>query len=236
MQGQRSLVNAGERLSASTLRLSSGLRINSAADDAAGLAIAAQLNSSSRIYTQAIRNLNDGLNVLNIAEGAVSELEGIVIRQKEIAEEAANGVYSARQRRALDAEAVALTNEYNRIVSSTSVNGYSLLGATGSTQISIQAGFGEGESLSIAFGDPLMDSIGDGTFGSRITFALASAGRLDIGDLNNDGSQDLIVLTPTQPKVLLGNGDGTFDAPIPHFSHCSAERAMQSCSDCGKMG
>jgi len=92
LRARRSLADASDSLSASTTRLASGLRINSAADDAAGLAIATSLNASSRIYTQGIRNINDGISVLNVAEGALSELGNITTRQKELAEQAANGV------------------------------------------------------------------------------------------------------------------------------------------------
>lgn len=94
MRAQRSLASASEMLNASSTRLASGLRINSAADDAAGLAIASQLNTSSRVYTQGMRNINDGMSVLNVAEGALSQLGQVTIRQKELAEQAANGVYS----------------------------------------------------------------------------------------------------------------------------------------------
>jgi len=203
-------------VSASSTRLASGLRINSAADDAAGLAIASQLNTSTRVYTQGLRNINDGMSVLNVAEGALSQLANLTIRQKELAEQAANGVYSTKQREALNKEANALVNEYNRIIASTKMNGVSLLDGTLSSGMRIQAGFGIDESVSVSVGNALMGVTGDGTFAAQITFALAGAGRMMNGDMNGDGKEDLVVLSSNQPQVLIGNGDGTFKAPVSY--------------------
>lgn len=216
LRAQRSLTDASDKLSASTTRLASGFRINSAADDAAGLAIATQLNSSSRVYNQGMRNINDGMSVLNIAEGALLELSSITTRQKELAEQAANGVYSNKQRDALDKESLALTNEYNRIVASTKMNGVSLLDGTLLSGMRIQAGFGTNESISVSVGRALMGVVGDGTFAAQTTSPLTGAGRMFNGDLNNDGREDLVVLSANQPQVLLGNGDGTFKTAVSY--------------------
>lgn len=108
-------------------RLASGQRINRASDDAAGLSIAAGLNADARVFTQSIRNIGDAASMLNIAEGALSTLTDIVTKQIALSEQAANGVYSGRQRLALEREANALRKEYNRIVESTEFNGRKLL-------------------------------------------------------------------------------------------------------------
>src|SRR5690606_625715 len=94
LRARRRLTVASEALSTVFERLSSGLRINSAADDAAGLAIAESLRASRRIYDQGVRNLNDGISLLNIADGALTELSTIVARLKELASQAANGSYT----------------------------------------------------------------------------------------------------------------------------------------------
>lgn len=216
MRAQRSLATANDMLNASSTRLASGFRINSAADDAAGLAIASQLSTSSRIYTQGIRNLNDGMSVLNVAEGALSQLAHITIRQKELAEQAANGVYSSKQREALDKEANALVDEYNRIIASTKVNGVSLLNGDLISGMRIQAGFGVNESISVSVGSNLSGVLGDGTFEAQQTISLTGAARMMNGDLNGDGKEDLVVLSSNQPRVLIGNGDGTFRAPVSY--------------------
>ncbi len=112
---QRELAKGTSALNNSFTRLSSGLRINRASDDRAGLSIASSLNSDRRVYLQGIRNLNDGVSALSIADGGLQELSGILVRMKELAEQAANGVYGTSQRAALNLEAQALKSEYNRI-------------------------------------------------------------------------------------------------------------------------
>ena len=104
---QRRLANASEKLGSVFERLSSGLRINRASDDAAGLAVSSSLNAYQRIYTQGVRNLNDGVSALSIADGAIGQLSNIVTRQNELAEQAANGIYTTVPRSALDREAQA---------------------------------------------------------------------------------------------------------------------------------
>ena len=98
LQAQRRLGEATSSLSKISERLSSGQRINRVSDDAAGLAIADDLNAKSRIFTQAIRNGNDGISLLNIADSAIENLSGVVSRIRELAEQSANGTYSNKQR------------------------------------------------------------------------------------------------------------------------------------------
>ena len=105
---QNELNKATSALTKSYQRLSSGLRINEASDDAAGLAIAENLNTRKRVYSQGVRNLSDGVSILSIADGASTGLNNIVIRVRELAAQAANGTYNSQQRKAMDAEAQAL--------------------------------------------------------------------------------------------------------------------------------
>lgn len=149
---QRRLAGSTNSLSKTFERLSSGLRINRASDDAAGLSIASALNADARVLTQGIRNLNDGISLLSIASGGLQELSAITTRQSELAEQAANGLYSTKQRLALDAEARALTAEYNRIVATTDFNNISLLNRDSSVLMQFQAGYGQSGSLSIGLG------------------------------------------------------------------------------------
>jgi len=110
LTAQRRLGEADSALSKTFERLSSGQRINRASDDAAGLAIADDLKAKGRIYTQGIRNGNDGISLLNIADSAIDALTGVVTRIRELSEQSANGTYSNQQRAALDAEAQALSS------------------------------------------------------------------------------------------------------------------------------
>lgn len=108
-------------------KLASGLRINHASDDAAGLAIAETLRADIRIASQSIRNVNDGLSMLNIADGALEQLTSILTRGAELADQAANGVYSTQQRQPLHDEAIALVSELDRIANTTQFNDLKLL-------------------------------------------------------------------------------------------------------------
>src|SRR6185312_5612341 len=163
-------------LSQSYERLSSGLRINQASDDAAGLSIASQLNAKSRVYTQAVRNVNDAISATTIAEGALNALKQISERQLELSEEAANGTYSNKQRGALNTEANALVDEYNRIVSSTTFNGMNLFDPSLGTVI-IQAGYGQTTgTLQLGLSNQLQRAVGDGTFTNANTLYANTSG------------------------------------------------------------
>jgi flagellin-like hook-associated protein FlgL len=128
---QRRLGENSKALEQCYTRLSSGMRINRASDDAAGLAVSESLNVDAKVFTQGIRNLNDGISLTNIAEGALHELSTITIRQRELATQAANGTLSLVQRQALNQEANALVSEFNR----------GELGAVGSTQSRLNVAF-----------------------------------------------------------------------------------------------
>lgn len=214
LRAQRQLGQAGDRLGSTFERLSSGQRINRASDDAAGLAISETLNVNSKVYAQAVRNINDGLSLLNIAEGAVRELSSIVVRQKELAEQAANGVLSYSQRLSLDKEANELVAEYNRIVQTTTFNGRSMLTSSDSA-VRIQVGYGEDAMLNIDFAPQVATVVGDGTFGERTDSATStSPSSLAFGDFNGDGVVDMATgdWNTTSVSVMLGNGNGTFKA------------------------
>lgn len=142
---QKNLFETGSRLEESFTRLSSGLRINRAKDDAAGLAIAESLKADSRIATVAIRNANDGVSIVAITDGAISQITNVMSRLAELAEQSANGVFSTGQRSALQLEFTALMSEVERIALTTEFNGLKLL--SGGSQVTFQVGF-DGTSLS----------------------------------------------------------------------------------------
>lgn len=127
LKAQRQLsMNTGQ-LSTVYSRLSSGQRINTASDDAAGLAIADSLKTGARLFNIASRNINDGISLLNITAGTLSNQKSILLRLKELAEQSANGVYSEQQRSALNNEYQALVQEFGRLGESASFNGQKLL-------------------------------------------------------------------------------------------------------------
>lgn len=150
LTAQRNLDSASNKLNTSYQRLSSGLRINRASDDAAGLAIAENLKAGSSTATVAIRNANDGISVITIADQAVSQIGNVLNRMAELAEQSSNGVVDNTQRSALQNEFSALQSEIERIAVTTKFNGLPLL--NGQQDITFQVGF-DGQSTSqLAYG------------------------------------------------------------------------------------
>ena len=141
INAQRNLSNVTERLGSNFRRLSTGLRISSAADDAAGLAISERLRSQIRSLDQAKRNANDGISLVQTAEGALNEVSSILTRLRELAIQSSNGSVSGQDKETLDEEFQSLVNEVNRIGRSTEFNGIKLLDGS-SSSVSFQVGFG----------------------------------------------------------------------------------------------
>jgi flagellin len=145
VRSQRLLGRSSESLTRTYERLSSGRRINRSSDDAAGLAIADSLRVNARLATVAIRNANDGISSIAVADGALASISGVLGRLAELSQQAANGTYSSVQRSALEAEFANLGSEIERIAVTTTFNGISLL--SGTQQITFQIGF-DGASTS----------------------------------------------------------------------------------------
>ena len=147
LQAQRRLADATGKLSDTFERLSSGQRINKASDDAAGLAIADSLKADQRVASVAIRNANDGISVVAIADGALAQISSVLTRLGELSEQSANGVFSTQQRSALQNEFNALGSEVERIATTTTFNGVALL--SGGSTITLQVGFNSGSTSQI---------------------------------------------------------------------------------------
>ena len=123
----RNLGTAYNNLATSTQRLSSGLRINSAADDAAGLAVRELMRADITALNQGVRNANDAISLIQTADGALSVIDEKLIRMKELAEQAATGTYTSTQRLIIDSEYQAMASEITRIANATDFNGIYLL-------------------------------------------------------------------------------------------------------------
>ena len=208
LRAQRTLGQTGSALSKTFERLSTGQRINRAADDAAGLSVVSKLRTDHRVYAQGIRNLNDGLSALNIADDALENLSSIVMRLQELAEQSANGVYGKRQRESIDAEAQALSDEYFRISKSVKFNGLNLFDGS-LEEIRLQAGYGTDGGIASGVGG----AIGTGSFGARTSFEVVSRPLVvTLGDLNGDSALDMVTVDSSgnSASVLMGKGDGTF--------------------------
>lgn len=213
----RLLAKSSETRASAMERLSSGQRINKASDDAAGLAISSDLEARTRVYTQAIRNVSDGISALSIADGAIQNLATVVERQRELAAQSANGVYSSEQRRALDNEAQALALEFGRIVATTSFNGVNLIDGSFSGT-SLQFGYGKEERLVVSLGQVAHSSDllqGDGTFDAGVSYQTGSNGLASaIADFNGDGILDIADNGDAFFSVVFGSHDGSFGGRI----------------------
>jgi flagellin len=148
LNSQRALNTSQTALATSLQRLSSGLRINSAKDDAAGLAISERMTAQIRGLNQASRNANDGISLAQTAEGALGEITNNLQRIRELAVQSANGSNSATDRASLDAEASQLTAEITRVASQTSFNGLTLLDGTFQAQ-TFQVGANANQTISV---------------------------------------------------------------------------------------
>lgn len=142
---QRQINITTGRLNQAYERLSSGLRVSRSKDDAAGLAVAAKLRSDSRVASVSARNANDGISIISIADQATAQINDVLIRLSEIAEQSANGTNTNDQRSALQNEFSALMEEIERIANTTEFNGLYLLSS--SEALTFQVGF-DGSSLS----------------------------------------------------------------------------------------
>jgi len=163
LNAQRNLNSSQSALNTSLTRLSSGLRINSAKDDAAGLAISERMTSQIRGLNQAVRNANDGISLSQTAEGALSEVGNNLQRIREIAIQSANATNSASDRSSLQAEATQLISEITRVATQTQFNGLNLLDGSFTSQ-SFQVGANANQTITIAsIADARAASLGNNT-------------------------------------------------------------------------
>ena len=200
INAQRNLGVSTSQLEGSVARLSSGLRITRAADDAAGLGISETLRAQIRSINQAVRNSNDGISLLQIADGGAEGIGNLLGRLRELAEQSASGILGSNERSFLDQEFLALRSEIDRISSVTEFNGVKLLSGTGNDSLSIQIGFrsSANDTLSLSLNDLntgtlALSSVNVSTSGNALSAlsnidsaisAVASA-RANVGSLQN---------------------------------------------------
>lgn len=172
---QRHLAESRGDMETSMERLASGKRINSAMDDAAGLAITHKLDSKITGLNQGIRNANDGISMLQTAEGALEQVNNMLDRMKELATQASNGTYTAEDRDALDAEFQQLSDEITRIAENTDFNNTSVVNSTATVKFHVGDTNSTHDQISIA-----LQKMDAGSIGSAATTA-----RVDDADLQN---------------------------------------------------
>ena len=193
LTAQRNLNMSQGSLATSMQRLSSGLRVNSAKDDAAGLAIAERMNTQVRGLNVAARNANDGISLAQVAEGALGKLGDMLQRIRELAVQASNATNSADDRKALQAEVIQLRDEIDRVAKNTSFNGQKLLDGSFSAS-TFQVGANSGETITVA---ALTDASADGL--SKVIYGTESIATGTAGDITT-----LTAITGGQLSINVG--------------------------------
>ena len=223
LNAQRNLSASQSQLSTSMQRLSSGLRVNSAKDDAAGLAIAERMSSQVRGMNVAIRNANDGISLAQTAEGALGKVGDMLQRMRELAVQAANGTNTSEDRISLNNEYVQLANESTRTLSGARFNGIEVLGSSAST---FQIGAGTVASL-----DQISVAAFAWTGAGAITTAVGSAPGVDpaAGITGDDGSAAVTAITNLDAAINAVNaGRATFGAVQNRFDNVVSNLMVSS--------
>lgn len=176
LTAQRNLRTATTALNKNFSHLSTGKRISSAADDAAGLAISARLNAQTRSLDAAVRNANDGISLVQSAEGGLAEIESSLIRMRELAVASSNGTLSSADRANLDSEFTQLRSTIDTVANSTSFNGTNLLNTSSAVTLQVGAGTTAGvDTLNVSTVDVTGSTLGVGTESIDTTTNASSA-------------------------------------------------------------
>jgi flagellin len=216
LNAQRNLNGSHSSLSTSMQRLSSGLRVNSAKDDAAGLAIAERMNTQVRGMNVAIRNANDGISLAQTAEGAIGKIADMMQRMRELAVQSANATNGVADRANLNAEFAQLSAEITRTISSTKFNGIAILAGGAGTQ-DFQVGANSGETVQVTTTDLSgAATITAVTGGSITTAALSGTALTNI---------DAALTTISSERALYGATQNRFDAVIGTLQVASENQA-----------
>ena len=179
LNSQRNLGLSGGSLAASMQRLSSGLRVNSAKDDAAGLAIAERMNANTKGLAVAARNANDGISLAQTAEGALGKVGDMLQRMRELSVQSSNATNSVSDREALQAEVSQLRSEIDRVAKTTSFNGQKLLDGAFSAAV-FQVGANSGDNITVgALTKATADGLGNVSYGSSTSVSLTAANVTD---------------------------------------------------------
>lgn len=208
LNAQRNLTLSQNDLNTSMERLTSGKRINSAADDAAGLSISNRMTSQVRGLNQAIRNANDGVSLIQTAEGALDESTNILQRMRELSIQSANGTYDSGNRSTLNAEVKQLISELDRISETTAFNGQKILdGSLGN--VDLQVGSEANETITMQIGSMDSSTLGSGGGGDITGTAMSAVPPAPAGNVTINGqtitSAEFATATTLEDTVNLIN-------------------------------
>ena len=216
LNAQRNLGTSQMAVSTAMQRLSSGLRVNSAKDDAAGLAIAERMNTQVRGMNVAMRNANDAISLSQTAEGALGKIGDMLQRMRELAVQSANATNSAADRTSLNAEYAQLGAEIGRTLTSTKFNGIAIL-AIGAGAQTFQVGANSGDTVTLTTNDMSTNAtVTAATAGSVTTVAGANTALTDI---------DAALNTLNSERALYGAGQNRFEAVIANLQVASENQS-----------
>jgi len=213
LNAQRNTASSQSSLAVSMQRLSSGLRVNSAKDDAAGLAIATRMDAQIRGSNVAIRNANDGISLAQTADGALSKITDSLQRMRELAVQARNATNTTADKNSLQKEFGELAKEINRVIGGTTFNGKHILaGQAGTQTFQVGANTTTNDRIDVATTNLTSDSTITAVTGSSVT--LSAAGSVIDSVINNiDKALDTI----TDQRAVLGASQNRFDAVIANL-------------------
>jgi flagellin len=215
LNAQRNTSTSQMALSTAMQRLSSGLRVNSAKDDAAGLAIAERMNAQVKGMNVAVRNANDGISLSQTAEGALGKVGDSLQRMRELSVQARNATNSASDKESLDKEFQQLSSEIKRVLGGTAFNGQHILGADAGAKIfQIGANTTADDSITVTTTDMTADASITAVTGSSVTIG-STASADDIGTVidNIDGAIDKI----NGERAMYGANQSRFDSVIANL-------------------
>ena len=227
LTAQRNLTNSQSALSTSMQRLSSGLRINSAKDDAAGLAIAERMNAQVRGMNVAVRNANDGISMAQTAEGALSKVGDALQRMRELAVQARNATNSSSDKDSLNKEFAELQSEITRVTGGTAFNGKKILGAD-ATAMTFQIG------ANTTTDDEVTITTENMTTNTDITTVTASTAVIDSSATSGDiatiiDNIDTAIDTINDQRATFGASQSRFDAILGNLQQSvEAQSAARS--------
>jgi flagellin len=215
LRASNASTSANKLLGTAMERLSTGKRINSAKDDAAGLAIATSMTSQVRGMSQGIRNANDGISMAQTAEGALNEVTNMLQRQRELTVQASNGTYSADDLTNMKAEMTALNTQITSVLTNTEFNGQKLFDGTagdGAGSVTIQAGANAADTVTL---DLSTDLTADAT--------ITAAAAVDVTALAGDGSElatfDDAIKTVSTTRASLGATQNQLESAVNNLTN-----------------
>ena len=215
LNAQRNLSSSQSALSTAMQRLSSGLRVNSAKDDAAGLAIAERMNAQVRGMNVAIRNANDGISLAQTAEGALSKVGDSLQRMRELAVQAANGTNTSADRDSLNQEYAQLQSEITRVLGGTSFNGKYMLGSdAGAMSFQIGANTNAEDTLSVSTTNLKTETTVSTVTGNTVGIGSTATTTAIATVINN---LDAAINTVNNQRAMFGATQSRFDAVISNL-------------------